>query len=351
MGGDTAQRKDSHLDLCAREQVEPDQTSTLFSCVQLVHCALPELSLDQLELGCQFLGKRLAVPILITGMTGGTDRAEQVNKDLAQLAEKHGLAFGVGSQRAMVERPERARSFQMRDVAPTTVILGNLGLGQALEMGADKVRRMVEDIGADGLALHLNPAQELTQPEGDRDFRRGEEVVKALVQEFGDRLLVKETGCGLSPDVAGRLAALGVKNLDVSGAGGTSWVRVEQLRAQGLARQVGETFSGWGIPTAAAVATVRKRVGRHVTLVAAGGMRNGLDAAKAFALGADLAGLALPLFRAQQEGGIARAEEQLQVLLTELRHAMLLTGSRTLADLRQRPRVITGQLKDWLAVL
>jgi isopentenyl-diphosphate delta-isomerase len=175
--------------------------------------------------------------------------------------------------------------------------------------------------------------------------------VEALVKAYGDRLLVKETGCGLSPDVARRLVDCGVKALDVSGLGGTSWVRVEQLRSEGVAREVGQHFSGWGIPTAAAVAGVRRAVGPSVSLVAAGGIRSGLDAAKVLALGADLAGLALPLFRAQQQGGVEAVREAMQVVVSGLRQALVLTGSRSAAALRQRPVVLTGELKDWLAAL
>jgi isopentenyl-diphosphate Delta-isomerase len=345
----TARRKDSHLDLCATGEVEPAGNSTLFECVHLVHCAMPEMATHEVDLSVPFLGKRLRAPLLVTGMTGGTERAARVNRDLALLAERHGLAFGVGSQRAMSESPERAASYQVREVAPTTVVLGNIGLQQAAVLGVDRVRWLADAIGADGMALHLNPAQELTQPEGDRDFRGGYATVEALVKAFGDRLLVKETGCGLWSDVARRLVDCGVRALDVSGAGGTSWVRVEQLRASGTLAQVGAEYAGWGIPTAAGVAAVRRAVGPDVTLVAAGGMRTGLEVAKALALGADLGGMALPLFRAQQAGGLQGAEEALGVILASLRQAFVLTGSRSVADLSTRPRVVTGVLKDWLA--
>ncbi|HSP81580.1 MAG TPA: type 2 isopentenyl-diphosphate Delta-isomerase [Myxococcaceae bacterium] len=347
----TAKRKDAHLDLCATGDVEPAQNSTLLECVRLVHCAMPELAVEEVELSTEFLGKKLRYPLLITGMTGGTERAGVVNRDLATLAERHGLAFGVGSQRAMAEDPSRTASFEVREVAPTLPLLGNIGLYQAVGMGVDGVRRLVEAIDADGIALHLNAGQELTQPEGDRDFRGGYRVVEGLVKAFGERLLVKETGCGIGPEVARRLVELGVRNLDVSGLGGTSWVRVEQLRAAGVQAQVGTEYSGWGIPTGAAIATVRRAVGPEVRLVASGGLRTGLDAAKALALGADLAGMALPLFRAQQVGGLEGAEQALAVILTSLKQALVLTGSRNCGELRRKPRVLTGELKDWLAAL
>jgi isopentenyl-diphosphate delta-isomerase len=347
----TAKRKDAHLDLCATGDVEPLGNSTLLEDVRLVHCAMPELSVDEVNLSTEFLGKTLRYPLLITGMTGGTERAGVVNRDLALLAERHGLAFGVGSQRAMAENPQAAESFQVRKVAPTVPLLGNIGLYQAVRMGVDGVRRLADAIGADGLALHLNAGQELTQPEGDRDFRGGYQIVEQLVRAFGARLLVKETGCGIGPDVARRLVELGVRNLDVSGLGGTSWVRVEQLRAEGVQAQVGAEFSSWGIPTAAAIASVRRAVGSGPRLVASGGLRTGLDAAKVIALGADVAGMALPLFRAQQAGGVEGAEKALAIILASLRQAFVLTGSASCADLQRKPRIIGGQLKDWLATL
>lgn len=347
----TAKRKDAHLDLCATEAVEPPQNRTLFHCVHLVHNAMPEMALADVRLGTTLFGKPLKAPLFITGMTGGTDRAGAVNRDLAQLAERHGLGFGVGSQRAMSDGGARAHSYQVRDVAPHLLLVGNIGLRQAATLGTSGVLRLRDLIGADAMALHLNVGQELTQPEGDRDFRGGYKVVQALARALEGTLLVKETGCGISPAVARRLVESGVSVLDLSGLGGTSWVKVEQLRAEGVQHVVGETFDGWGIPTAAAVATVRHAVGPAVTLIASGGMRNGLEIAKALALGADLGGMALPLFRAQQQGGLAGAERALDVVMAGLKQAMVLTGSRTVAELRTAPRVITGELKDWVSAL
>lgn len=347
----TGNRKDAHLDLCATGEVEPTQNSTLLECVKLVHCAMPEMAVEDVDLSTPFLGKSLRAPVLITGMTGGTERAGKVNRDLAMVAERQGVAFGVGSQRAMAESTVRAASYQVRDVAPTVALVGNIGLYQAVQMGVDGVRRLMDAIGADGMALHLNAGQELTQPEGDRDFRGGYTVVESLAKAFGDRLLVKETGCGIGPEVARRLTDLGVRNIDVSGLGGTSWVRVEQLRASGMLAQLGAEYSSWGIPTAAATASVRRAVGPEVRLVASGGIRTGLEVAKAIAIGADLGGMALPLFKAQQEGGVEGAEKALQLIIAGLRQALVLTGCRSCAELRRKPVVMTGELKDWLVAL
>jgi len=348
----TAKRKDAHLDLCATGEVEPEGNSTLLEHVHLIHCAMPEMGMADADTQVELFGKKLRYPLLMTGMTGGTERAGLVNQDLASVAEEHGVAFGVGSQRAMSEDLHRAASFQVRKVAPTTVVIGNIGIQQAAKLNVDKVRWLRDTIGADGMALHLNPGQELTQPEGDRDFSGLYPVVETLVKALGpERVLVKETGCGMSPEVAKRLIACGVRAVDVSGLGGTSWVRVEQLRASGIAEEVGRTFSGWGIPTAAAIASVRRAVGEQPKLIASGGIRNGLEVAKVLALGADLAGMALPLFRAQQQGGRAGADTALRAIITGLLQAMVLTGTRRAADLRTRPKVLSGPLKDWLAAL
>ena len=345
----TSRRKDSHLDLCATGDVAPAENSTLLDCVRLMHCAMPELAVDEVDLSVRWFGKTLKAPLLITGMTGGSERAGQVNADLAQVAEEAGVAFGVGSQRAMGERPELASTFAVRKHAPSTVVLGNVGLQQAVLKGIDWVKKLTDGIGADALAVHLNPAQELTQPEGDRDFKKGYETLGQLVRAYGNRIVVKETGCGIGPAVARRLVDVGIKHLDVSGLGGTSWVRVEQLRAEGLQAKLGAEFSGWGIPTAAAVGLVRRAVGPGVTVVASGGMRSGLDVARALALGADLGGMALPLFRAQQAGGVAGAREALAAVIAGIRQALVLTGARSPHELQSKPRVITGELKDWLA--
>jgi isopentenyl-diphosphate delta-isomerase len=200
------------------------------------------------------------------------------------------------------------------------------------------------------MAVHLNAAQELTQPEGDRDFRNGYQTLEALASSLGDRLWVKETGCGISPQVARRLLSLGVQHIDVSGLGGTSWVAVERLRAAKTG-PVRDTFSNWGIPTAAAVASVRQALGEKAFLLASGGIRNGLEAAVAQALGADAVGMALPFFRAQQAGGVEAVFQAVQAVLHDWRQAYLLTGVQNLQQLREVPRVVTGELKDWLGAL
>ena len=240
----------------------------------------------------------------------------------------------------------------MRDVAPTALVLGNLGVVQAREMTTEQVRALVDAVGADALCVHLNPAMELVQPGGDRDFTGGLETIGRLVRELGGvPVVVKETGCGISPRVAERLKGVGATHVDVSGAGGTSWVGVETKRAseQGDARgaSLGEAFWDWGIPTAASVALLAP-FGLE-TVIATGGVRGrGVDVAKAIALGATAAGIARPMLKALVAGGREAALELLDSVVTELRTTMLLTGSANLAQLRRAPRVLTGELRLWV---
>lgn len=309
------------------------------------------MALEEVQLKTTLCGKELHAPFLITGMTGGSERAGRFNSDLGGVAEAKKVALGLGSQRAMLERPSLAATYQVRPFAPSTVLLGNLGLWQARALEPSGIWRLMEDIGADGMAIHVNAAQELTQPEGDRDFRGGYATVEKLAAVLGDRLVLKETGCGISPHVAKRLVSCGVRVLDLSGLGGTSWVQVERLRLSPGQLDVGQAFVEFGLPTAAAVALVRKAVGSGVKIIASGGISDGLEAAKALALGADLVGMARPLLVAHQRGGVSEMERTLDSYIEGLRRAFLLTGSRNVDDLRRCPTVVLGELKDWLASL
>jgi isopentenyl-diphosphate delta-isomerase len=339
------ERKRSHLDLCLSEEVEYRGKTTLFEEVDLIHNSLPELALDDVDLSVEFLGKRLRAPFLITGMTGGTEEAFTVNRDLAAVAERCGIGFGLGSQRVMQRDPDTAWTFAVRQFAPTTLLLANIGLNQAGEQSTAQVRELVDGVGADALCVHLNPAQELIQPEGDRSFRGGAATLRRLCGELTVPVVAKETGCGISRAVGDALCEAGVRHLDVSGAGGTSWVRVETLRGDVHSRRLGELFSGWGIPTAASLAMLR---GTGLELIASGGLRTGLEMAKAIALGARLCGAALPIYRAYRDGGTEAAVDLIHDLMDGLRTAMLLTGSRTLADLSRQPVVLGDRLKAWI---
>ncbi|MCC6646160.1 MAG: type 2 isopentenyl-diphosphate Delta-isomerase, partial [Polyangiaceae bacterium] len=293
---DIGRRKADHLELAATGDVGFHDKSTLLACVELLHDALPELHTDEVDPSTTLLGKRLRAPIVIAAMTGGTDEAGRINRALAAVAEARGLGFGLGSQRAMHVDAARAASFEVRRAAPPALLLGNVGVVQAAARSTAEARALVDGVGADALCVHLNPAMEIVQPGGDRDFRRGLETLARLARDLGVPVVAKETGCGLSRRVADRLVAAGVRHLDVSGAGGTSWVAVETHRAEPGARKLGEALWDWGIPTAASVAMV---AGAGLeTIIATGGVATGLDVARAVALGAHAAGLARPVLQA-----------------------------------------------------
>jgi isopentenyl-diphosphate delta-isomerase len=346
------QRKADHLALCASptDEVAFREKTTLFEQVRLVHDALPDLDAAAIDTRTSLLGKSLRAPILIAAMTGGTDEAARVNSELSAIAEERGYGFGLGSQRAMFRRADAAGSYAVRPSAPTTLVLGNLGVVQAREMKTSDVAALVASVGADALCVHLNPAMELVQPGGDRDFRGGLETIARLVAELPVPVVVKETGCGLSSHVGRRLRGVGVRHVDVSGAGGTSWVAVETKRAEaandGVSRALGEALWDWGIPTAASVASLAPL--GFDTVIATGGVATGLDVARAIALGASAAGIARPALKALVAGGRDAVIALLDAIEAELRAVMLLTGSADVAALRRAPRLLGSELRAWI---
>jgi isopentenyl-diphosphate delta-isomerase len=264
---------------------------------------------------------------------------------MATAAQKFGLAMGVGSQRAMLVDPDAVDTFQVREVAPDILLFANLGCVQARDAGIERVAELVESIRADAICIHLNPAQELVQDEGDRDFRGCLDAIAELVDGLHVPTIVKETGCGLSPATLQRLASVGVEWVDTSGAGGTTWTGIESLRGGARQQSLGEALREWGIPTAASVAYAR-RAGFRV--IASGGIRTGLDAARAIALGAEAAGLALPLLRAFAAGGTAEVLNTTAGLVESLQSIAMLVGARSVATLREAPRVLGPELRVWL---
>ena len=347
---DHGQRKTDHLTICATGDVAFDQQSTLLENVRLIHDALPELSTDDVDLSVTIFGKKLRAPILIAAMTGGTEEAGRVNRDLAEIAEERGYAFGLGSQRAMHVKEHVGSTYRVRDVAPTTVILGNLGVVQARAMTTEETRALASDVGADAMCIHLNPAMELVQADGDRDFRGGVATLERLVSDLGLPVVAKETGCGISRGVGLRLRRIGIRHVDVSGAGGTSWVAVETKRAEERGdvqkKVLGDAIRNWGVPTAASVALLAPL--GFDTLIATGGVGTGVDACRAMALGASLIGVARPVLQARFTGGKAGAMAALEAIEAEMRAILLLTGCRTPTDLKKAPRVVTGELAQWI---
>lgn len=341
---DISQRKKDHLALCAGDKVGFREKTTLLEQVELIHCALPEMHADAVDSRVELLGKTLAAPVVISAMTGGTDEAARINQDLAQVADELGLAIGLGSQRAMFERPHTAWTFQVRERAPNVLLFGNLGLVQARKMTTAEIRQLCADVGADALCIHLNPAMEIVQPGGDRDFAGGLDVFRRLVAELGIPVIAKETGSGVSRTVAQAIRTTGVEHFDVSGAGGTSWVAVEAHRAEPDQKALAEELWDWGIPTAASLLQLR---GLGLKVIATGGLRTGSDVAKAVALGAAAGGLAAQVLKAHRAGGIDGARSFLERVVTTVRAIMLLTGSRSVADLQQAPTILGPQLAAW----
>ncbi len=344
--GDLKQRKVDHLELCATDEVAFRERTTLLEQVQLVHQSLPELAVSEIDLSVTLLGKRLRAPLLIAAMTGGSEPSAEVNHTLSAIAEARGLGFGLGSQRAMQRSPETAWTYEVRKHAPTALVLGNVGVVQAREQPTEVLAKLAADIGADALCVHMNPAMELIQSDGDRDFRGCVDVYTRLVRELPIPVVAKETGNGVSVQTVAKLAQVGVRVIDVSGAGGTSWVGVEALRASEETKSLGEALWDWGVPTAASVAYVARA---GLTPIATGGIRTGLDVARAIALGAQVAGIARPMLQALRNGGRAAAEAYVDQVIAELRTVMLLCGAKTIAELQASPKIIRGELRDWLA--
>ena len=343
--GDISSRKDDHIRLAAEADVEYRGKSTLLEEVELLHDSLPELAVDAVDTSLGLFGRRLAAPLLISGMTGGAERAREINRTLAAVASELGLAFGVGSQRAMMKDPSLVDTYRVRDVAPDILLFGNIGAVQAAACETDEVAELVDAIGADALCVHLNPGQELIQPEGDRDFRGCLAALGRLADELDVPVVAKETGCGLAPRTLDNIRRAGVQWVDTSGAGGTTWIGVETLRTPPQERDVGEIFWDWGIPTAASIVYARRA---GLLVIGSGGLRTGLDAARAVALGATLAGMALPWLRAAHDGGEEAALEFGRRTLHAFRTAMVLTGSRNLEGLSKAPRVLGRRLTHWL---
>jgi isopentenyl-diphosphate delta-isomerase len=341
-----SKRKLDHLDLCTTDDVAFRQRGTLLDNVQLVHQALPELRLNEIDLSVELLGKRLRAPLIIAGMTGGTERATRINHELASVAEQFGYGFGLGSQRAMQRMPDTAASYQVRTQAPTTLLLGNIGVMQARDLPTPDIQSLVDQVGADALCVHMNPAMELIQDTGDRDFTGAIDTFRRLATELRVPVVAKETGNGISERAARALRACGVTTVDVSGAGGTSWVGVETLRAKGDAQSLGELLWDWGIPTAVSIAWCG---GAGLQAIATGGIRHGRDVVAALSLGATAAGVARPVLQAFEQGGADAVVRLLQNVEQQLRAIMLLCGAGNIKALQTAPKVITGELREWLA--
>ena len=336
----TQTRKADHLRICLEEDVQFRRLTNGLEKYRFTHCCLPELDFEDIDLTTSFLGKKLNAPLLISSMTGGTEKAKIINCRLAEAAQKYGLAMGVGSQRIAVENPDVAHTFDVRSLAPNAILFANLGAVQLnYTYGIEQCLRVVDILKADALILHLNPLQECIQPRGDTNFKGLLVKINQLCQQIEIPVIVKEVGNGISVKMARKLIDAGVEAIDVAGAGGTSWAKVESERAESnLQRRLGNTFADWGISTADCILQIRHEYSQ-IPLIASGGLRNGLEVAKAIALGADLAGLAFPFLQAASESPAA-LDELIELLVAEIKTVLFCTGNANLAELKRSQALI-----------
>ncbi|TRU45386.1 MAG: type 2 isopentenyl-diphosphate Delta-isomerase [Microcystis aeruginosa Ma_QC_Ch_20071001_S25] len=327
-------RKSEHLRVCIEEDVEFQQLTSGLEKYRFTHCCLPELDRSDIELGTTFLGKSLKAPILISSMTGGTELAHLVNTRLAMVAQRYGLAMGVGSQRIALEQPELAPTFAVRSLAPDILLLANLGAVQLnYGCGLEECLKLVDLLEADALILHLNPLQEWVQSKGDKNFKGLIDKIALICSKLPVPVIAKEVGNGISSMMAQRLIEAGVAAIDVAGAGGTSWAKVESQRAKDpKQRHLGQVFADWGLPTAECITAIRT-LNSTIPLIASGGLKNGLDLAKSIALGADLGGLARPFLIAAIESEAA-VDELVKFLIAEIEIVLFCTGNPNLSALK-----------------
>jgi isopentenyl-diphosphate delta-isomerase type 2 len=334
-------RKARHLEICldpSHYQVEPRSAGlTDFAALRFAHRAMPDIYAGDLDLATDFLGYRLRLPVFISCMTGGSDGGFMVNRELARAAGRLGIAVGTGSVRILLDHPELDHHFALKTYAPDVPVLANIGAVQVRDIPARRLDAIVGRIAADALVVHLNPGQELFQPDGDRDFRGVRDALLAFIRRAPYPVVVKETGFGLAPAEIKALLDAGASCVDLAGSGGTNWVRVEGYRGDADVQAAAAEFSDWGYPTAALLAAVS--AGGSGRILASGGIRSGMDVAKALALGAAACGLALPLARAASQGGAAAVERYIGRIEHVLRTVMILTGSSRIVDLG-RPGVL-----------
>jgi isopentenyl-diphosphate delta-isomerase len=301
--------------------------------------ALPEIDFEAIDTRTTILGRCLNAPLLISSMTGGTGQAGELNRVLAEVAQRHRIAMGLGSARVLIENPRLLSTFDVRPYAPDILLFANLGAVQLNHgVGADACRRMVDDLAADALILHLNPIQEALEPDGDTEFGGLLPKIAGLAARLRFPIVVKEVGFGLAADVVRRLLDAGVAAVDVAGAGGTAWTRIEGERAREPWRaELANDFAGWGVPTASAIAAAREAAPGGL-IFASGGVRSGLDLAKAVALGADLVGIARPFLRVAADG-VEATDGYARRLIEGLRVAMFGVGASSIAQLRRTTRL------------
>jgi isopentenyl-diphosphate delta-isomerase len=350
---ETRKRKAEHIKISLNQNVQARHVTTGFEDVYFVHKALPEIDKQKVDLSTTVFGHKFAAPLIVGAITGGTVEAAKINAAIAEAVEELDLGMGVGSQRAALENKKLEKTFSIaRKKAPTAFLIANIG-GAQLAQGykTNEVKKAIEMIEADAIAIHLNALQEATQPEGQTDFSGVLGRISEIAEKLDKPLIAKETGAGISAEEAKELEDAGVKGIDVSGAGGTSWAAVEYYRAKErkttFRSRLGDVFWDWGIPTTISLVEVAQTV--NVPIIASGGIRNGVEMAKALALGASLTSLSKPILQAAVKG-VKETKEMLSFLTAELANTMFLVGADSIQALKKTSLVITGKSAEWLRI-
>jgi len=347
----TRKRKSDHIRISLNHDVQAKRTTTGFEDVYFIHRALPEIDKQEINLSTTVFNHKFAAPLIAGAITGGTPEALKINARIAEAVEELGLGMGVGSQRAAIEDGKLAETFRVtRKKAPTAFLIANIG-GVQLTKGYSirEAEKAIEMIKADAIAMHLNPLQEAVQPEGETSFKGLLEKIREIADKLDKPVIVKETGAGIAAEEAKRLENIGVNGIDVGGAGGTSFAAVEYYRAKGnknsFQRNLGSVFWNWGIPTAASIVEVSQTV--KIPVIASGGIRDGVEMAKALALGASLTSLSQPILHAAVKG-VKETEAVLSTLIEELKTTMFLEGAKTVDDLHETSINVLGKTAEWL---
>ncbi len=348
MAEKTGKRKADHIRICLEKKAQAKKATAGFEDIQLVHRALPEIDKQKINLSTIFLGKKFSAPLIVGAMTGGTEEATQINASIAEAVEKLGLGMGVGSQRAAIENQKLEKTYAVaRKKAPNAFLIANIGGVQLVHgYGLKEVKKVIEMIDADAVAVHLNALQEAVQPEGQTNFKGVLAKIGEIAGELDVPVIVKETGCGIAAEDAKALEAAGVKAIDVGGVGGTSFAAVEYYRSTNK-NNLGEVFWDWGIPTVVSLIETEQTV--KIPVVVSGGVRSGLDVAKSLALNVSLASISQPVLEAAVKGS-EETEQLLSCLIEELRNVMFLVGAENLEGLAKVPLVVTGKTTDWLNI-
>jgi len=349
----TEERKTEHIRICLEEDVKAKKITTGFEDAFLMHRALPEINQKDIDMSTQVFNHRFSAPLIITGITGGTEKAFKINASIAEAVEELGIGMGVGSQRAALENPKLERTYSIvRKKAPTAFILANMGASQIKgENCLSQVKKAVDMVNADALAIHLNPLQEAVQLEGETDYSGVLQKIRELASSLDLPIIVKETGAGISAEDAKKLVEAGVSGIDVAGAGGTSWAAVEYYRAKQrgdiFSEELGRDLWDWGIPTVVTLVEVVQSI--NVPVIASGGVRTGSDVAKALALDAALAGFAAPVLGPSLKDG-EEVRRRLELVIRQLRTVMFLVGASSIDKLKNVPVIVTGRTAEWLQI-